>query len=83
MIGSVRDESSPASTSLRDIKPGSGSRLILVKIANTSRTDAAEAVEKLKAAGISSLGIVIANSGIAGRLSRLEAASMGRLSGVL
>jgi norsolorinic acid ketoreductase len=72
VIGSVRDESSATAASLKAFEPAAGSRLILVKISNESKTDPAEAVETIKAAGISSLDIVIANSGIAGKFARLE-----------
>ncbi|KAI0421151.1 Nor-1 [Xylaria grammica] len=72
VIGSVRDESSESAASLKAFKPASGSRVIVVKIANDSDTDPAAAVETIKAAGVSSLDIVIANSGISGNFSRLE-----------
>ncbi|TGJ82708.1 hypothetical protein E0Z10_g6050 [Xylaria hypoxylon] len=49
---------------------------IPVKIANDSETDAAAAVEAIKAAGVSSLDVVIANPGIAGKFSRLEDIAM-------
>ncbi|OTB08283.1 hypothetical protein M426DRAFT_264909 [Hypoxylon sp. CI-4A] len=76
VIGSVRDESSPTAASLKAIKPAAGSRIILVQISNASKTDAEKAVETIKAAGIDSLDIVIANSGIAGKYSRLESVDM-------
>ncbi|KAI0380234.1 Nor-1 [Hypomontagnella monticulosa] len=76
VIGSVRDESSTSAASLKAVKPATGSRLILVKISNDSKTDPAKAVETIKAAGVEWLDIVIANSGIAGRFARLESVSM-------
>ncbi|KAI0970354.1 Nor-1 [Xylaria arbuscula] len=72
VIGAVRDESSSSAASLKAFKAASGSRVILVKLASDSETDAAAAVETIKAAGISALDIVIANAGIAGRFARLE-----------
>lgn len=50
--------------------------MIVVKIANDSETDAAAAVDTIKAAGVSSLDVVIANSGIAGKFARLEDVNM-------
>ncbi|KAI1193933.1 Nor-1 [Nemania serpens] len=76
VIGSVRDESSASATSLKAFKAASGSRVIVVKIANDSETDAAAAVDTIKAAGVSSLDVVIANSGIAGKFARLEDVNM-------
>ncbi|KAI0197880.1 Nor-1 [Astrocystis sublimbata] len=80
VIGSVRDESSPSAKSLKAITPASGTRLILVKIANDSETDAAAAVEAIKADGVSSLDLVIANAAIANRFARLEAIDMSDFS---
>ncbi|EQL01321.1 Nor-1 [Ophiocordyceps sinensis CO18] len=51
-------------TTLREYKPAEGSKLIVVKIENTSRSDAADAVEQVIKEGITSLDIVIANAGI-------------------
>jgi norsolorinic acid ketoreductase len=49
-----------------DLKPGSGSRLIIVKIESTSTTDAADAVKLLGSKyDIKHLDVVIANAGIA------------------
>ena len=76
VIGSVRNESSPNTTSLKAFKPAAGSRLIVVKISNESKTDTADAVEAIKSAGVSSLDVVIANSGIAGKFSRLESVAI-------
>jgi hypothetical protein len=42
-----------------------GSKIIVVKIDNQVDTDAKEAVEAIKQAGITSLDLVIANSGLA------------------
>ena len=61
VIGSVRDQSSLNSTSMKAFKPAAGSRLVLVKISNESKTDATDAVEAIKSAGISSLDVVVAN----------------------
>ena len=60
----MRDVSSPTAASLKEVTPASGSRLLVVKIESTSETDPAAAVEQLKAEGITSLDIVIANAGI-------------------
>ncbi|KAE8356237.1 NAD(P)-binding protein [Aspergillus coremiiformis] len=68
VIATVRDPSSPSSTSLEASPKGKGSKLIVEKIDARSRTDAVEAVQRLRAhAGIKTLDIVIANSGISSR----------------
>lgn len=51
-------------TTLKDVTPAEGSKLVLVKIENESASDPAAAVEQLKAAGITHLDVVIANAGI-------------------
>ncbi|KAJ4387611.1 hypothetical protein N0V93_008207 [Gnomoniopsis smithogilvyi] len=61
VIAAVRN---PETTTLKDFKATEGSKLILVKIENTSTTDPAAAVEQMRAAGITTLDIVIANAGI-------------------
>ncbi|KAK8087781.1 aflatoxin biosynthesis ketoreductase nor-1 [Apiospora hydei] len=57
VIASVRN---PESTTLKDITPAAGSRLLIVKIEAKSAGDPAAAVEQVKAAGITALDIVIA-----------------------
>ncbi|KAI1662065.1 putative aflatoxin biosynthesis ketoreductase nor-1 [Daldinia decipiens] len=61
IIGAVRN---PESTTLRNIKPAEGSKLLVVKIEATSETDHAVAVDQIKAAGINALDVVIAVAGI-------------------
>ncbi|KAK8055025.1 hypothetical protein PG993_000252 [Apiospora rasikravindrae] len=61
VIASVRN---PESTTLKDVKPAAGSRLLIVKIEAKSAGDAAAAVEQVKAAGITALDIVIVVSGM-------------------
>lgn len=61
VIASVRNTES---TTLKDIIPAEGSKLQLVKIEAASATDATEAVEQIKAAGITALDVVIAVAGI-------------------
>lgn len=61
VVAAVRDV---AATTLEDYKPAEGSKLVLVKIENRSRTDAAQAVDEIKKKGITSLDVVVANAGI-------------------
>ncbi|KAI5862506.1 putative aflatoxin biosynthesis ketoreductase nor-1 [Durotheca rogersii] len=61
IIGAVRN---PESTTLKNVKPAEGSKLLLVKIEATSETDPAAAIEQIRAAGITSLDVVIAVAGI-------------------
>ncbi|KAK6082373.1 toxin biosynthesis [Seiridium cupressi] len=76
VIGSVRDTSSASVDSLKAVKAASGSSLQIVKIEAKSDTDPFEAVKAIQAAGITYLDIVIANSGISGSYSRLDAANI-------
>lgn len=62
VVGSVRDDSSPEAHALHSLPKAERSKLILVKIENTSKTDAKDAVASLKSHGIDSLDIVIANA---------------------
>lgn len=64
VIGSVRDASSDKYNELRDLKAGPGSRLVLVSLEGTSRTDPKRAVETISKAGIEHIDIVIANAGV-------------------
>ena len=77
----MRDLSSPTTTSLKGVTPASGSKLLVVSIENTSETDPFEAVENLKAQGIPSLDIVIANAAICpvSSFSRVEEIKTGNL----
>lgn len=61
VIAGVRNTES---TTLQDIIPAEGSKVQLVQIEATSATDANEAVEQIKAAGITALDVVIAVVGI-------------------
>ncbi|KAI1459600.1 putative aflatoxin biosynthesis ketoreductase nor-1 [Annulohypoxylon moriforme] len=56
VIGAVRN---PESTTLKNIKPAEGSRLLIVKIEATSETDPVEAIKQVNDAGINALDIVI------------------------
>lgn len=63
MVAAVRDTET---TTLKGFQAAEGSKLVLVKIENTSATDPAAAVKQIEAAGITTtLDIVIANAGIA------------------
>ncbi len=72
MIAAVRDPAAANAVSLKEITPASGTTLLLVKLESTSETDAEDAAGALRASGISTLDIVIANSGIGNIFSRVE-----------
>ncbi|KAK9419291.1 hypothetical protein SUNI508_01268 [Seiridium unicorne] len=76
VIGSVRDTSSASVDSLKPVKAASGSSLQIFKIEAKSDTDPFEAVKAIQAAGIIYLDIVIANSGISGSYSKLDATNI-------
>lgn len=67
VVATVRDPSKTDSVaSLKALTVGAGSKLIIVKIDSLSETDAADAVKLLQSEhGITSLDVVVANSGIA------------------
>ncbi|KAK5710118.1 hypothetical protein LTR17_019180 [Elasticomyces elasticus] len=64
VIAAVRDPSAKDSQALETLPKGANSRLIVVKIASTSETDASSAVETLRSQDISHLDTVYANAGI-------------------
>lgn len=65
VIATVRDVAAATSKSLLTHPTASGSKIIVVKLDSTSDTDALTAVEELTSKhGITSLDIVVANSGV-------------------
>lgn len=61
VIGTVRN---PETTTLKDFKPAEGSKLLLVRVEATSVDGHTEALEQVKAAGITALDVVIAVAGV-------------------
>ena len=73
VIAAVRDPAHHTSKALYDLQKASSSSLIVVKIENTSETDAADAISELQSTqSIPALDIVIANAGIAKVFPRVE-----------
>ncbi|KAK3339957.1 hypothetical protein B0T25DRAFT_489824 [Lasiosphaeria hispida] len=66
IIAGARDPNHPSAQSLKTLPVAEGTKLIVVKLESASDTDAAAAVETIKAAGVDHLDIVIANAGISG-----------------
>ncbi|RDL42234.1 putative cytochrome 52A4 [Venustampulla echinocandica] len=66
VIAGVRNPTSPEAKAISELPKADGSKVIIVKIENTSDTDAAEAVESIKKQGVDKLDIAIANAGIYG-----------------
>ncbi|KAF2127854.1 NAD(P)-binding protein [Dothidotthia symphoricarpi CBS 119687] len=64
VIAAVRDPLSKASRDLHSLLKGDGSRVKLVKLNSAIETDAAKAIESLKADGLEHIDRVIANAGI-------------------
>ncbi|KIW13107.1 hypothetical protein PV08_08294 [Exophiala spinifera] len=80
VVAAVRDPNDPASKSLNDLPKGPSSSLIIVKINNTSETDAADAVKELETVhNIKSLDVVIPNSAIGRVFVRVEDAQTSDL----
>ncbi|KAH8733225.1 hypothetical protein GQ44DRAFT_640357 [Phaeosphaeriaceae sp. PMI808] len=74
VIGTVRDPKAPKAEELKSLPTGSGSRLLLVGVENTSLSDPKKAVEAIEAAGIDHIDVVIANSGVSIGAAPLELA---------
>lgn len=63
VIGSVRNDASPAVAELKNVPPAEGSKLLIVHIESTSAEDPKKAAAVVEAAGIDHLDTVIANAG--------------------
>ncbi|KFY85769.1 hypothetical protein V500_08138 [Pseudogymnoascus sp. VKM F-4518 (FW-2643)] len=74
VIGTLRDPKAPQAEELKSLPVGSGSRILLVGIENTSLTDPKKAIESVEATGIDHIDIVIANSGVSIGAGPLETA---------
>ncbi|CAJ2512215.1 Uu.00g052300.m01.CDS01 [Anthostomella pinea] len=72
VVGTVRDDSTPAVAELAASPKGSGSKLLLVKIESSVPADASAAIERVKAANIDHIDIVIANAGVSPPVVGLE-----------
>ncbi|MCJ1405881.1 hypothetical protein MMC11_009111, partial [Xylographa trunciseda] len=65
VIAGVRDPSSASSKALHEILVGHGSKVIVVKIDNSSEIDAATAIKELQSVhNVTKLDVVISNAGI-------------------
>lgn len=76
VIGSVRNKDDAKYQDLKSLAPASGSKLILVSIESSSRTDPQNAVDEIKAAGVEHVDVVIANAGISPPLLPLDVAAI-------
>lgn len=65
VFAGVRDTNASAATELQRFETGSGSKLILLKLDATKKSDNEAAVSTIKSHGISHVDVVIANAGIA------------------
>ncbi|CAJ2508339.1 Uu.00g133650.m01.CDS01 [Anthostomella pinea] len=63
VIGSIRDDSTPAVKELQQKTPAEGSRLLLVHIESTAPGDPKTAAAAVAASGIDHVDIIIANAG--------------------
>lgn len=68
----MRDVNSATAASLKTFPTAQNSSVLLVKIDSTSDTDANDAVEAMRAAGIDHLDVVIANAGSSCPCERIE-----------
>lgn len=64
VIAAVRDVEKDSSKSLHDVPKGKNSRVLLVKIDNTSQEDAKKAISVVQQNSIDHIDVVIANAGI-------------------
>lgn len=72
VVGSIRDDSAPGVSELKDSPKGDGSQLLLVKIESSKPSDAKKAVEEIEAAGIDHIDILIANAGVSPPIEPIE-----------
>ncbi|KAI1506669.1 NAD(P)-binding protein [Biscogniauxia marginata] len=77
VVGSIRDDAARGVTELKAFPKGNGSRLLLVHIESSSPTDANNAVEEIKAAGIDHIDILITNAGVSPPVDPLETVDLG------
>ncbi|KAH6842407.1 hypothetical protein B0I37DRAFT_407470 [Chaetomium sp. MPI-CAGE-AT-0009] len=73
VIGSVRNKADPKYQDLKSFPVASGSKLVLISIEGSSKTDPPQAVDDIKAAGIDHVDLVIANAGISPPLVPMDA----------
>lgn len=76
MVGTVRDDGAPGVAELNSSSKGEGSKLLLVKVDSSSHKDASSFGEKLTAAGIDHIDILIANAGTSTPAKPLEAVGL-------
>lgn len=79
VIGSIRDDTSPAYEELKKLPAAEGTRLILVTIDSHKLEDPAKAVKAAEEAGIGHIDIVIANAGTSPPPGPLEAADLNEV----
>ncbi|KAK8024543.1 hypothetical protein PG993_012609 [Apiospora rasikravindrae] len=79
VVGSVRNENAPAITALKSAAANNNSKLLIVKIESASDTDAKDAIERIKAAGIDHINILIANAGVSPPIIPLETESLSAI----
>ncbi|KAI5864078.1 NAD(P)-binding protein [Durotheca rogersii] len=82
VVGGIRDENSPGVAELKASPPGAGSELLLVKLESTSPTDAKSAVEKMTAAGVDHIDVLIANAGVSPPIKPLETVTREEVANV-
>ncbi|KAK8071363.1 aflatoxin biosynthesis ketoreductase nor-1 [Apiospora hydei] len=79
VVGSVRDENAPGVAALQSTAQDNNPKLLVVKIESASDTDAKDAVEMMKAAGIDHIDILIANAGVSPPIIPLETESLAAI----
>lgn len=67
---------------MKATSPGSGSKLLLIKLDSSLPADAKRAVEEVKASGIDHIDILIANAGIGPPISSLETVDLGEVTNI-
>ncbi|KAK7972313.1 NAD(P)-binding protein [Apiospora saccharicola] len=79
VVGSVRDVTAPGVASLKSAATGPNYTLLLVKIESASSTNAQDAVDQMRAAGIDRIDVLIANAGVSPPLVPLETESLAAI----
>ena len=83
VIAAVRDPSAKSSESLASLPVGEGSKLHMVKLDAAIPTDAAQAIAHIIDLGVTKVDVAIANAGITGDRSRVDAVQLSEIDHLL
>ncbi|KAK6857399.1 NAD(P)-binding protein [Apiospora arundinis] len=79
VVGSVRNGNTPGVAALKTVAADIGSKFLIVEIESASETDAKDAVQQMRAAGIDHIDILIANAGVSPPIVGLETVDLASI----